>query len=88
MTDNTRSPQLTLEEIERQMVELVNQLAPRNLQADAVVCPCENEHRPVYPVRYAYSNLYGDKNAKAAVPPAISTLLSASSISDTKGFSA
>ncbi|EMA3640114.1 hypothetical protein U2T78_000761 [Providencia stuartii] len=59
MTDNTRSPQLTLDEIQSQMVELVNQLAPRNLQADAVVCPCESEHRPVYPVRYAYSNLYG-----------------------------
>lgn len=41
----------------RKVVEAVNQASPRNLQADAVVCPCENEHRPVYPVRYAYSNL-------------------------------
>ncbi|MCW2255263.1 hypothetical protein M2263_001354 [Providencia alcalifaciens] len=86
----------------RQVVEAVNQAAPRNLQADAVVCPCENEHRPVYPVRYAYSNLYGDKDAKAAMPPSIKKLLElcpaqpdieiyepeACSIEDTKGFSA
>ncbi|MGR6438166.1 hypothetical protein ACU42Y_01280 [Proteus mirabilis] len=52
----------------RQMVKAVNEASPRNLPANAVVCPCENEHRPVYPVRYAYSNLFGDKDAKAAVP--------------------
>ncbi|MEX6156322.1 toxin VasX [Providencia manganoxydans] len=75
MTDNTRSPQLTLEEIERQMVELVNKLAPRNLQADAVVCPCESEHRPVYPVRYAYSNLYGSIPISSKTVPTLNETL-------------
>ncbi|WP_419210676.1 toxin VasX [Providencia manganoxydans] len=99
MTDNTRSPQLTLEEIERQMVELVNKLAPRNLQADAVVCPCESEHRPVYPVRYAYSNFYWDlrysqldtsttPTLEASQPPTIGQLLNASTVAETRGFSA
>ncbi|MBB6689540.1 hypothetical protein H7E95_16750 [Proteus mirabilis] len=89
MTGEVNEKYLTPQERKaRQMVKAVNEASPRNLPADAVVCPCENEHRPVYPVRYAYSNLFGDKDAKAAVPPSISTLLSASSISDTKGFSA
>ncbi|KJF76565.1 hypothetical protein UA45_17950 [Morganella morganii] len=62
MTEHVSSDVLTPEEKHlRKMVEAVNQAAPRNLPADAVICPCENEHRPVYPVRYAYSNLYGEK---------------------------
>ncbi|EPG9799900.1 TPA: hypothetical protein JD360_16655 [Providencia stuartii] len=88
MTDNTRSPQLTLEEIERQMVELVNQLAPRNLQADAVVSPCDCNVRAVYPIRYAYSNLYGEKSTQATLPPNIDVLLNANSSQETHGFSA
>ncbi|EMA3642163.1 hypothetical protein U2T78_002906 [Providencia stuartii] len=90
---------LTIEERSHKMVEMVNQMVPRNLQADTVVCPCNDEHRPVYPVRYAYSNLYGDYTAKAAMPPEIKKLLELCpatdiddeglcSIEDTKGFSA
>ncbi|HHV7361425.1 TPA: toxin VasX [Morganella morganii] len=88
MTEHVSSDVLTPEEKHlRKMVEAVNQAAPRNLPADAVICPCENEHRPVYPVRYAYSNLSGDKNAAAAMPPEVSTLMTASSMAETKGFS-
>lgn len=69
MTGEVNERYLTPQERKaRQMVKAVNEASPRNLPADAVVCPCENEHRPVYPVRYAYSNLFGDKDAKAAVP--------------------
>lgn len=76
MTGNVNSDVSTPEEKHlRNMVESVNKAAPRNLPADAVVCPCENEHRPVYPVRYAYSNLFGDENARAAVPPPVKKLL-------------
>ena len=76
MTGNVNSDPSTPEEKHlRKMVEAVNQAAPRNLPADAVICPCENEHRPVYPVRYAYSNLFGDKTAKAAMPPPVKKLL-------------
>lgn len=76
MTEHVSSDVLTPEEKHfRKMVEAVNQAAPRNLPADAVICPCENEHRPVYPVRYAYSNLFGDKTAKAAMPPPVKKLL-------------
>lgn len=88
MTGNVNSDVSTPEEKHlRNMVESVNKAAPRNLPADAVVCPCENEHRPVYPVRYAYSNLFGDENARAAVPPSVSALMTASSMAETKGFS-
>ncbi|UDN36870.1 toxin VasX [Proteus sp. NMG38-2] len=70
------------------VVQKINEMSPRNLQADAVVCPCEDDHRAVYPVRYAYSNLYGNENAKAALPPPIDTLLNASSVDENRGFSA
>ncbi|WIV89001.1 toxin VasX [Proteus appendicitidis] len=70
------------------VVQKINEMSPRNLQADAVVCPCEDDHRAVYPVRYAYSNLYGNENAKAALPPSIETLLNASSVDENRGFSA
>ncbi|MGA3694810.1 toxin VasX [Enterobacteriaceae bacterium TYF_5] len=103
MTEHVSSDVLTPEEKHlRKMVEAVNQAAPRNLPADAVICPCENEHRPVYPVRYAYSNLSGDKNAVAAMPPEVKKLLElcpaqpdievyepeVCTLEDTKGFSA
>lgn len=70
------------------VVQKINEMSPRNLQADAVVCPCEDDHRAVYPVRYAYSNLYGNENAKATLPPSIETLLNASSVDENRGFSA
>lgn len=70
------------------VVQKINEMSPRNLQADAVVCPCEDDYRAVYPVRYAYSNLYGNENAKATLPPPINTLLSASSVEGNRGFSA
>ncbi|HGY3147559.1 TPA: toxin VasX [Morganella morganii] len=89
MTEHVSSDVLTPEEKHlRKMVEAVNQAAPRNLPADAVICPCENEHRPVYPVRYAYSNLYGEKNTQAAQPPDIDVLLNTDSGRETRGFSA
>ncbi|MCW2256658.1 hypothetical protein M2263_002749 [Providencia alcalifaciens] len=89
MTERINPNDLTpLEKHLREVVEAVNRMFPRNLQADAVVCPCEEEHRPVYPVRYAYSNLYADNNAKASLPPTINALLDAASVEQTKGFSA
>ncbi len=87
MTEHVSSDVLTPEEKHlRKMVEAVNQAAPRNLPADAVICPCENEHRPVYPVRYAYSNLYGEKNTQAAQPPDIDVLLNTDSAGKPGGF--
>ena len=99
MTDNINPKSLTPEEHLGKMVEAVNQAAPRNLQADAVVCPCENEHRPVYPVRYAYSNFYWDlrysqldespnQTAEASLPPTIEQLLNAKTVAENRGFSA
>ncbi|MER1695613.1 hypothetical protein KC990_13695, partial [Proteus mirabilis] len=81
------------------MVKAVNEASPRNLPADAVVCPCENEHRPVYPVRYAYTNFYCDlhfstieqapnKTLEASIPPSINQLLNAKDVTASKGFSA
>lgn len=76
MTGEVNEKYLTPQERKaRQMVKAVNEASPRNLPADAVVCPCENEHRPVYPVRYAYSNLFGNENAQAGMPPPIKKLL-------------
>jgi hypothetical protein len=81
------------------VVQKINEMSPRNLQADAVVCPCEDDHRAVYPVRYAYSNFYWDlrfdnsaddpnRFFEATLPPAINHLLNAKTMGETKGFSA
>ncbi|HEK0566547.1 TPA: hypothetical protein SMU09_002384 [Proteus mirabilis] len=100
MTGEVNEKYLTPQERKaRQMVKAVNEASPRNLPADAVVCPCENEHRPVYPVRYAYTNFYCDlhfstieqapnKTLEASIPPSINQLLNAKDVTASKGFSA
>ncbi|MBC8951847.1 toxin VasX [Xenorhabdus sp. PB62.4] len=48
---------------------------PHELDMDTVVRPCDANIRPVYPVRYAYMNFFGDKWVNAQLPPPIRTFI-------------
>ncbi|OTA21355.1 hypothetical protein Xbed_00584 [Xenorhabdus beddingii] len=48
---------------------------PHELDMDTVIRPCDVNIRPVYPVRYAYMNFFGDNWVNAQLPPPISTFI-------------
>ncbi len=41
---------------------------------------------PIYPVRYAYANFFGDRLEAAAAPPPLSQMLGRSAVSQTRGY--
>ncbi|WP_338804694.1 toxin VasX [Xenorhabdus griffiniae] len=58
-----------------ELVDMAREYIPHELDMDTVVRPCDVNIRPVYPVRYAYMNFFGDKQINAQLPPPISTFL-------------
>ncbi|MCC8379520.1 MULTISPECIES: toxin VasX [unclassified Xenorhabdus] len=48
---------------------------PHQLDMDTVVRPCDANIRPIYPVRYAYMNFFGDELLSAQLPPPISAFI-------------
>ncbi|PHM40014.1 hypothetical protein Xmau_02198 [Xenorhabdus mauleonii] len=48
---------------------------PHQLDMDTVVRPCDANIRPIYPVRYAYMNFFGDNWVDAQLPPPISNFI-------------
>ncbi|WP_338803925.1 toxin VasX [Xenorhabdus griffiniae] len=58
-----------------ELVDMAREYIPHDLDMDTVVSPCDVNIRPVYPVRYAYMNFFGDKQINAQLPPPISTFL-------------
>ncbi|MGJ0639478.1 toxin VasX, partial [Xenorhabdus bovienii] len=57
------------------MVDEAKARIPHELDMDTVVRPCDANIRPVYPVRYAYMNFFGDTWIDAQLPPPISTFI-------------
>ncbi|MDC9622290.1 hypothetical protein PSI22_11760 [Xenorhabdus sp. XENO-7] len=57
------------------MVDEAKARIPHELDMDTVVRPCDANIRPVYPVRYAYMNFFGDTWIDAQLPPSISTFI-------------
>ncbi|MDR0218797.1 MAG: hypothetical protein LBI71_07945, partial [Enterobacteriaceae bacterium] len=48
---------------------------PHHLDMDTVVSPCEANIRPIYPVRYAYMNFFGEQWVNPQLPPPISNFI-------------
>jgi hypothetical protein len=63
------------EDVFEKMIDKARELIPPDLDMDTVVSPCEANIRPVYPVRYAYMNFFGDKLIDAQLPPPLSTFI-------------
>ncbi|MDC9614602.1 hypothetical protein PSI19_12135 [Xenorhabdus khoisanae] len=63
------------EKIFEKIVDEANARIPHELDMDTVVRPCDANIRPVYPVRYAYMNFFGDKWVNAQLPPPIRTFI-------------
>ena len=60
----------------------VNQLSsPEKEQEDTTI-------RPIYPVRYAYVNFFGDNLAKPSDPPSLNEMLNQSSTEENNGYAA
>ncbi|MGJ0580380.1 toxin VasX, partial [Xenorhabdus bovienii] len=57
------------------MVDEAKTRIPHELDMDTVVRPCDANIRPVYPVRYAYMNFFGDTWIDAQLPPPINTFI-------------
>ncbi|MBD2795380.1 hypothetical protein ID856_02345 [Xenorhabdus sp. 18] len=65
----------TAEKTFEKIVDEANARIPHQLDMDTVVRPCDANIRPVYPIRYAYMNFFGDKWLNAQLPPPISTFI-------------
>ncbi|PHM30308.1 toxin VasX [Xenorhabdus innexi] len=66
------------EKIEQAFEKVVDEarvFAPHQLDMDTVVRPCDLNIRPVYPVRYAYMNFFGDRWVNPQLPPPIRTFI-------------
>ncbi|PHM50796.1 toxin VasX [Xenorhabdus miraniensis] len=50
--------------------------------------PCDGNIKPIYPVRYAYVNFFGKELEKPEAPPDIHTLMSATTLKESKGYAA
>lgn len=50
--------------------------------------PCDGNIKPIYPVRYAYVNFFGSDLEKPEAPPDIHTLMSATTLKESKGYAA
>ncbi|MBD2795876.1 hypothetical protein ID856_04900 [Xenorhabdus sp. 18] len=50
--------------------------------------PCDGNIKPLYPVRYAYVNFFGAELEKPEAPPDIHTLMSATTLKESKGYAA
>ncbi|MDC9583125.1 hypothetical protein PSI15_16415 [Xenorhabdus sp. PR6a] len=50
--------------------------------------PCDGNIKPLYPVRYAYVNFFGAELENPEAPPDIHTLMSATTLKESKGYAA
>ncbi|MCC8380911.1 toxin VasX [Xenorhabdus sp. PB30.3] len=50
--------------------------------------PCDGNIKPLYPVRYAYVNFFGEEMEQPESPPDIHTLMSATTLKQSKGYAA
>ncbi|MGJ0579673.1 toxin VasX [Xenorhabdus bovienii] len=58
------------------------------LEMGSPLSPCDSNIKPLYPVRYAYVNFFGENLVKPEAPPDIHTLMSATSLEESKGYAA
>ncbi len=58
------------------------------LEMGSPLSPCDSNIKPLYPVRYAYVNFFGENLVKPETPPDIHTLMSATSLEESKGYAA